>query len=122
MVTYEFYSSHVFLELEIFIIGLMKNVKIWREKGYVLWFLDRSVFLRKRFRNLKHCNVFIRSSSSSSIVIAFYSYYEAATHIQDRSNKMQDVVSELLGKNLELLGLTGVEDRLQVCIYMCIDR
>ncbi|RUS21178.1 hypothetical protein BC938DRAFT_475461, partial [Jimgerdemannia flammicorona] len=40
-------------------------------------------------------------------------YHEAETSIQDRNALKEQVVSEILEKELELLGLTGVEDKLQ---------
>ncbi|KAH8826760.1 hypothetical protein DL96DRAFT_1498140 [Flagelloscypha sp. PMI_526] len=40
-------------------------------------------------------------------------YAKASISVQDRNEKMQAVVAEYLEKELELLGLTGVEDKLQ---------
>jgi len=40
-------------------------------------------------------------------------YSRAKVSVVDRSSAMQNVVSTLLESNLELLGLTGVEDKLQ---------
>lgn len=40
-------------------------------------------------------------------------YHEAKTSIMDRNEKIQQVTGELLERDLELLALTGVEDKLQ---------
>ena len=40
-------------------------------------------------------------------------YFEAKTSLQDRDNKVAEV-SELVERNLVLLGCTAIEDKLQV--------
>ena len=42
-------------------------------------------------------------------------YQEAKVRVMDRAESLQWVLSEYLEKDLELMGLTGVEDKLQVC-------
>lgn len=42
-----------------------------------------------------------------------YSYQEAEVSIHDRNAKKQAVIEGVLETDLELLGLTGVEDKLQ---------
>lgn len=42
-----------------------------------------------------------------------YRYHEAETSIHDRNLRKQEVVENYLESDLELLGLTGVEDKLQ---------
>lgn len=42
-----------------------------------------------------------------------HAYTAASVSLDNRNEKMQAVVSEYLEKDLELLGLTGVEDKLQ---------
>jgi len=56
-----------------------------------------------------------RKRLSQSTYSSFKSAYHAAsiTVTDDRNEAMQRVVSEYLEKDLELLGLTGVEDKLQ---------
>lgn len=55
-----------------------------------------------------------RRKMTSSEYIAFQERYSAAkVSVMDRSLAVQLVVSDLLEKDLELLGLTGVEDKLQ---------
>lgn len=59
--------------------------------------------------------VFARKKMSSKLVTEFVSRYnEAKRTILDRNVAINAVVAELLEHDLELLGLTGVEDKLQV--------
>lgn len=55
-----------------------------------------------------------RKRLSEQIYGAFkQKYHEASIQLQDRNEAMTAVVSEYLERDLELLGLTGVEDKLQ---------
>jgi phospholipid-translocating ATPase len=48
-------------------------------------------------------------------------YHKARISTGDRNQAMSQVVSELLEHNLELLGITGVEDKLQEDVKMTIE-
>lgn len=47
------------------------------------------------------------------LIYAIARYHEAETSIHDRNARKQEVVESCLESDLELLGLTGVEDKLQ---------
>ena len=48
-----------------------------------------------------------------TVIYPISRYHEAETSIHDRNARKQDVVEACLESDLELLGLTGVEDKLQ---------
>jgi P-type E1-E2 ATPase len=54
-----------------------------------------------------------REKSTIRSFILCFRYHEAETSIHDRNTRKQEVVESCLESDLELLGLTGVEDKLQ---------
>lgn len=54
-----------------------------------------------------------RKLSEQSYTLFKERYHEASIKLEGRNEAMAAVVSELLERDLELLGLTGVEDKLQ---------
>ena len=54
-----------------------------------------------------------RKLSEQSYTLFKERYHEASIKLEGRNEAMTTVVSELLERDLELLGLTGVEDKLQ---------
>lgn len=57
--------------------------------------------------------VSVRFDNRFLFLFPFNRYHDAETSIQDRNTLKLEVVKEILESELELLGLTGVEDKLQ---------
>lgn len=91
-------------------------------EGTFARFRNSVFYLVKHSSGLRTLVVAKRVLSSAELEAFDRAYHAAKMSITERSQTMQNCVNRMLEKDLQLLCLTGVEDRLQVmlCFFTCV--